>query len=72
MDAHWASEALAVGGEAVRLSVAELAPILGAVLPLKVLVHPRPSVLSLILFSCLCPINGKATGKFRFLTTSGY
>lgn len=72
MDGHWASEALTVGREAVRLSVARLAPILGALLLLKVSVHPRPSVFSLILFSCLCSINGKVIGKFQFLTTSGY
>lgn len=66
MGGHWASEALPVGREAVSLSVARLTPILGALLPRKV------PVLSLILFSCLCPINGEVIGKFWFLTTSGY
>lgn len=55
-----------MGREAVSLSVARLTPILGALLPRKV------PVLSLILFSCLCPINGEVIGKFWFLTTSGY
>ena len=61
-----------MGREDFRLSVARLAPILGALLLLKVSVHPRPSVFSLSLFSCLCSINGKVIGKFQFLTTSGY